>query len=121
MALLEPGAKHIKDVIKVESTMLEVVTCVVCRRLGVGYGIVSALYFLETIFVTTFVRVMLAGQLAIGSFDFVGCGAGAHAQSLIRILHVLDQHSSYTALACYAIIFWRVFPAQVCLPAFYGP
>jgi hypothetical protein len=30
---------------------------------------------------------MLAGQSTIGSFDFVGCGARAHTQSLIGILH----------------------------------
>jgi hypothetical protein len=55
--------------------------------IGVGQGIICTLYILESGLVATFVRVMLAGQLAISSLDFVGSGVFIYAQGLVGILH----------------------------------
>jgi hypothetical protein len=91
MWLLESGSKYVEYVIKIKSATGALGKWILCMLevcgLRIGYGIICGLYFLKTRLVTTLVRMMLAGQSTIGSFDFVGCGARAHTQSLIGILH----------------------------------
>ena len=85
LSVLEFSAKHIKYGLEVKSawsetlwtksfkaTWLWVVEC--CSFVWIAQGIIGSLDLLEQGCVTTLVRMMLAGQLAIGTFDFIGAG-----------------------------------------------
>jgi hypothetical protein len=95
MWLLESGSKNVKHSLEIKSTIagkskiVKLLTWIV-KGLATGrisQGVIRTLYFLETCFVSALVRVMLAGQLAVSSFDFVSGSVAINAQSLIGIVH----------------------------------
>ena len=69
---------------------------VLLPALGVAESIVGSLDLLEPLGITALVRMVLAGQSAIGPFDFVGCGVATHAQCAVVILcHGPKQKALY--------------------------
>jgi hypothetical protein len=98
MWMMELCAKRIEYVFKVkgtiatkietESTLTTRAGIVIGRTsVGIAQGVIGLLYFLKLGFIPAFVRMVLTGQLAIGTFDFVWTGVAINAQSLIGILH----------------------------------